>query len=79
MPIGMRNVNRLTGIDFVLVARRPLALFLLYAFGTFSGCSSTLIHTLIDGNKRRDNKTMNRSGGFLRFWDGESNPATRLS
>ena len=27
----------------------------------------------------RDNKTMNRSGGFLRFWIGESNPATRLS
>ena len=27
----------------------------------------------------RDNKTMNRSGGFLRFWDEESNPATRLS
>ena len=26
--------------------------------------------------KTRDNKTMNRSGGFLRFWDGESNPAT---
>ena len=26
-----------------------------------------------------DNKTMKRGSGFLRFWDGESNPAARLS
>ena len=40
---------------------------------------STLEYNLYPDQRTRDNKTMNRSGGFSRFWDGEFNPATRLS
>jgi len=32
-----------------------------------------------DADVFRDNKTMNRSAGVGRFWDGDLNPGTRLS
>ena len=43
------------------------------------GVRKTLMPTLNQCQKRRDNNTLNRSAGVGRFWDGEFNPGTRLT